>query len=124
MEDRLRTLRDVRTQIQVLRRQAQLEVVEREQAALDRGDVDTAQLIATVRTQLLGMYDERMGGLNATLADCEEKLRVLREEKEEVLRNSRGSSARMRLFPQRTRLSEETENNTLLEIRRARLQRY
>jgi hypothetical protein len=65
-----------------------------------------------------------MGGLNATLADCEEKLRVLREEKEEVLRNSRGSSARMRLFPQRTRLSEETENNTLLEIRRARLQRY
>ncbi len=124
MEDRLRPLREVRAQIQELRRQAQLEDLEREQAALERGDVETAQLIATVRTQLLGMYDNRMGGLNATLADCEEKLRVLREEKEEVLRNSRGSSARMRLFPQRTRLSEETENNTLLEIRRARLQRY
>jgi hypothetical protein len=36
VEDRLRTLRDVRTQIQELRRQAQLEDVEREQAALDR----------------------------------------------------------------------------------------
>ena len=69
MENRLRTLRDVRTQIQELRRQALLEDVEREQAALDRGDVDTAQLIATVRTQLLGMYDQILGGLNATLAD-------------------------------------------------------
>jgi hypothetical protein len=70
------------------------------------------------------MYDDRLGGLNATLAAYEEKLRVLREEREEVLRNSRGSSARMRLFPRRTRLSEETENNTWLEIRRARLRRY
>ena len=70
------------------------------------------------------MYDHRLGGLNATLADCEEKLRVLREEKEAVMQNSRESSARMRLFPQRNRLSGETENNTWLEIRRARLRRY
>ena len=124
MEDRLRTLRDVRTQIQELRRQAQLEDVEREQAALDRGDVDTVRLIATVRTQLLGMYDEILGGLNATLADYEEKYRVLNKEKEEAWQNSRESSARMRLFPQRTRLSEETENNTWLGIRRARLRMY
>ena len=124
MEDRLRTLRDVRTQIQVLRRQAQLEDVEREQAALDRGDVDTVRLIATVRTQLLGMYDEIGGGFNATLADYGEKLRVLKKEREEALQNSRESSALMRLFPRRTRLSEETENNTWLEIRRARLRRY
>jgi hypothetical protein len=33
--------------------------------------VDTAQFIATVRTQLLGMYDKIQGGLNATLADYE-----------------------------------------------------
>ena len=124
MEDRLRTLRDVRTQIQELRRQAQLEDVEREQAALERGDLDTVRLIATVRTQLLGMYDEIGGGFNATLADYGEKLRVLKKEREEALQNSRESSARMRLFPQRTRLSEETENNTWLEIRRARLRRY
>ena len=124
VEDRLRTLREVRAQIQELRRQAQLEDVEREREALDREDVDTARLIATVRTQLLEMYDDRLGGLNATLADYEEKLRVLRKEREEAWQNSRESSARMRLFPQRTRLSEETENNTLLEIRRARLQRY
>ena len=124
MEDRLRTLRDVRTQIQELRRQAQLEDVEREQAALDRGDVDTVRLIATVRTQLLGMYDDILGGINATLADYEEKYRVLNKEKEEAWQNSRESSARMRLFPQRTRLPEETENNTWLEIRRARLWRY
>jgi hypothetical protein len=84
VEDRLRTLREVRTQIQELRRQAQLEDVEREQAALDREDVDTARLIATVRTQLLEMYDDRLGGLNATLADYEEKLRVLRKEREEA----------------------------------------
>jgi mannose/cellobiose epimerase-like protein (N-acyl-D-glucosamine 2-epimerase family) len=86
--------------------------------------LDTAQLIATARTQLLEMYDEIGGGLNATLADYEEKLRVLRKEMEEAWQNSRESSARMRLFPQRTRLSEETENNTWLEIRRARLRRY
>ena len=30
----------------------------------------------------------------------------------------------MRLFPQRTRLSEETENNAWLEVRRARLRGY
>jgi len=84
VEDRLRTLRDVRTQIQVLRRQAQLEDVEREREALDRDDVDTARLIATVRTQLLEMYDDRLGGLNATLADYEKKLRVLRKEREEA----------------------------------------
>ena len=84
MEDRLRTLRDVRTQIQVLRREAQLEDVEREQAALERGDLDTVRLIATVRTQLLGMYDEILGGINATLADYEEKHRVVRKEKEEA----------------------------------------
>ena len=124
MEDRLRTLRDVRTQIQELRRQAQLEDVEREQAALDRGDVDTVRLIATVRTQLLGMYDEIGGGFNATLADYGEKLRVLKKEREEAWQNSRESSGRMRLFPQRTRLSEETENNAWLEVRRARLRRY
>jgi hypothetical protein len=124
VEDRLRTLRDVRTQIQELRRQAQLEDVEREQAALEREDVDTVRLIATVRTQLLGMYDEILGGINATLADYEEKLRVLNKEKEEAWQNSRESSARMRLFPQRTRLSEETENNAWLEVRRARLRGY
>ena len=124
MEDRLRTLRDVRTQIQVLRREAQLEDVEREQAALERGDLDTVRLIATARTQLLGMYDEIGGGLNATLADYGEKLRVLKKEREEALQNSRESSALMRLFPRRTRLPEETENNTWLEIRRARLRRY
>ena len=84
MEDRLRTLRDVRTQIQELRRQAQLEDVEREQAALEREDVDTVRLIASVRTQLLGMYDEILGGINATLADYEEKYRVLNKEKEEA----------------------------------------
>ena len=84
VEDRLRTLRDVRTQIQELRRQAQLEDVEREQAALDREDVDTARLIATARTQLLEMYDEILGGINATLADYGEKLRVLRKEREEA----------------------------------------
>ncbi len=106
VEDRLRTLREVRAQIQELRRQAQLEDVEREQAALDREDVDTARLIATVRTQLLEMYDDRLGGLNATLAVYEEKLRVLRKEREEAWQNSRESSARMRLFPRRTRLSE------------------
>ena len=89
MEDRLRTLRDVRTQIQVLRRQAQLEDVEREQAALDRGDLDTVRLIATARTQLLGMYDEIGGGLNATLADYGEKLRVLKKEREEAQRRVR-----------------------------------
>ena len=124
MEDRLRTLRDVRTQIQVLRREAQLEDVEREQAALDRGDLDTVRLIATVRTQLLGMYDEIGGGFNTTLLDYGEKLRVLKKEREEALQNSRESSALMRLFPRRTRLSEETENNAWLEIRRARLRRY
>ena len=124
MEDRLRTLRDVRTQIQELRRQAQLKDVEREQAAVEREDVDTVRLIATVRTQLLGMYDEIGGGFNATLADYGEKLRVLKKEREEAWQNSRESSARMRLFPQRIRLSEETENNTWLEIRRARLRRY
>ena len=124
MEDRLRTLRDVRTQIQVLRREAQLEDVEREQAALERGDLDTVRLIATVRTQLLGMYDEIGGGFNATLLDYGEKLRVLKKEREEALQNSRESSALMRLFPRRTRLPEETENNTWLEIRRARLRRY
>ena len=124
VEDRLRTLREVRAQIQELSRQAQLEDVEREREALDRDDVDTARLIATVRTQLLEMYDDRLGGLNATLAAYEEKLRVLRKEREEAWQNSRESSARMRLFPRRTRLSEETENNTWLEIRRARLRRY
>ena len=124
MEDRLRTLRDVRTQIQVLRREAQLEDVEREQAALERGDLDTVRLIASVRTQLMGMYDEIGGGFNATLLDYGEKLRVLKKEREEALQNSRESSALMRLFPRRTRLSEETENNTWLEIRRARLRRY
>lgn len=123
VEDRLRTLRDVRAQIQELRRQAQLEDVEREQEALDRGDVDTVHLITTARTQLLGMYDEILGGFNATLADYEEKHRVLKEEKEAVQRSSRESSARMRLYPQRTRLSEETEKNTWLEARRARLRR-
>jgi len=70
------------------------------------------------------MYDEILGGLNATLADYEEKLRVLRKEREEAWQNSRESSARMRLFPQRTQLSEETENNTWLEVRRARLRGY
>ena len=124
VEDRLRTLREVRMQIQELSRQAQLEDVEREQAALDRGDLDTVRLIATVRTQLLGMYDEIGGGFNATLLDYGEKLRVLKKEREEALQNSRESSALMRLFPRRIRLPEETANNTWLEIRRARLRRY
>ena len=72
----------------------------------------------------MGMYDDIGGGFNATLLDYGEKLRVLKKEREEALQNSRESSALMRLFPRRTRLSEETENNTWLEIRRARLRRY
>ena len=81
--------------------------------------MDRIRRFQTKRQEILEIYDIELAGINTKMVAATLKSKEMQAQKDKITRDAQRSRERMRSFPGRRPLAEETDQNTWLDNRQS-----